>query len=52
MQAMKRATMFRENKPLIHKHILRVDCLNVNQALIMQQRVGIVKIREILFKIC
>ena len=49
---MKRTTMFRENKPLGHKHILRVDCMNDKQALIMQQRIGIVKIHEILFKIC
>ena len=52
MLAMKRTTMFREKKPLGHKHILRVDCMNDNQALVMQQRIGIVKIHEILFKIC
>ena len=49
---MNRTTMFRENKPLGHKHILHVDCVNDNQALIMQQRIGIVKIHEIIFKIC
>ena len=49
MQAMKRTTMFREKKPLGHKRILRVDCMNDNQALEMQQRIGIVKI---LFKMC
>ena len=52
MQAMKRTTMFRENKPLGHKHILRVDCMNDNQTLIMQNRILIVKIHEIVFKIC
>ena len=39
MQAMKRTTMFRENNPLGHKHILRVDCMIDNQALIMQKRI-------------
>ena len=47
---MKRTTMFQENKPLGHKHILRVDCMNDNQALIMQLTIGIVKIHEILLK--
>ena len=49
MQAIQGSTMFPENKPLGHKHILRVDCMNDNQASKMQQRIGIV---EILFKIC
>ena len=52
MQAMKRTTMFRENNPLGHKHILRVDCMIDNQALIMQKRIWIVKIPEIIFTLC
>ena len=36
---MKRTTMFRENNPLGHKHILCVDCMIDNQALIMQKRI-------------
>ena len=36
---MKRTTMFRENNPLGHKHILRVDFIFDNQALIMQKRI-------------
>ena len=45
-------TIFRENKPLGHKHILRVDCLNDKQALIKQHMIGIVKIHEIIIEIC
>ena len=43
--------MFRDNKQLEYIHILHVDCMNDNQALIMQQTIGIVKIHETLFKI-
>ena len=50
MQGIKRTTMFQENKLLGHKHILCVDCIYDNQALIMQQTIGIVKIHEILLK--
>ena len=44
---MKRTTMFRENNPLGLKHILRVDCMIDNQALIMQKSIWIVKIPKL-----